>query len=184
VGNYHLRREGEVRRLWIDAICINQTDLDERNYQVSRMDRIYYRVRRVAIWLGRESKDSSKALEYMMEIESDRNEHEDYFEPAAMEELPKGWCLGNWFLNQDEEWDAILVLCATVYWTRLWIVQVMLATKATLYCGSVEIDRETFRHFWKEVRSDAHRRILDSIPAKLVRQKDQDIQLEPKFGQH
>ena len=39
------------------------------------MDRIYYKTRRVAIWLGHESNNSSEALEYMMEIESDRVEH-------------------------------------------------------------------------------------------------------------
>lgn len=93
-----------------------------------------------------------------------------------MGELPKGWSRGHWFLNHDEEWNTISALCARVYWTRLWIVQeVMLATKATLYCENIEINWETFHHFWKEVqiyaRADAHRRILEIIPAKLVRQE-------------
>jgi hypothetical protein len=36
-----LRKHGLERRLWIDAACINQTSIDERNHQVGLMDRIY-----------------------------------------------------------------------------------------------------------------------------------------------
>ena len=40
------------RVLWIDAICINQTDIQERNVQVRRMLDIYKSATRVVIWLG------------------------------------------------------------------------------------------------------------------------------------
>ncbi|ETS07232.1 HET-domain-containing protein [Trichoderma reesei RUT C-30] len=36
-----LRLENETRVLWIDALCINQTDLDERSQQVQLMRNIY-----------------------------------------------------------------------------------------------------------------------------------------------
>ncbi|KAI0398980.1 heterokaryon incompatibility protein-domain-containing protein [Xylaria palmicola] len=39
------------RRLWIDAICINQNDVDERSREVSLMHRIYSEAREVLIWL-------------------------------------------------------------------------------------------------------------------------------------
>ncbi|KAE9368089.1 HET-domain-containing protein, partial [Stipitochalara longipes BDJ] len=39
-------------RIWIDAICINQTNVTERNQQVQQMDRIYSRAMKVLIWLG------------------------------------------------------------------------------------------------------------------------------------
>ncbi|PMD50634.1 HET-domain-containing protein, partial [Hyaloscypha bicolor E] len=38
--------------LWIDAICINQEDSDERDVQVRRMKSIYEQAERVIIWLG------------------------------------------------------------------------------------------------------------------------------------
>lgn len=50
-----LRRRKQLRRLWADAICINQADIEERNYQVSLMAAIYSRAQRVVIWLGEES---------------------------------------------------------------------------------------------------------------------------------
>ncbi|CZR67011.1 uncharacterized protein PAC_16910 [Phialocephala subalpina] len=38
--------------LWIDALCINQEDADERDDQVRRMKTIYQRAARVLVWLG------------------------------------------------------------------------------------------------------------------------------------
>jgi hypothetical protein len=41
---------------WIDAICINQNDMNERNEQVPRMGDIYSMASRVWIWIGLPSK--------------------------------------------------------------------------------------------------------------------------------
>jgi Heterokaryon incompatibility protein (HET) len=40
--------------LWIDALCINQNDLEERSTQVAMMKDIYARAAEVVIWLGQE----------------------------------------------------------------------------------------------------------------------------------
>ncbi|RYP81054.1 hypothetical protein DL769_002163 [Monosporascus sp. CRB-8-3] len=48
----HLRSEADARVLWVDAICINQGDIEERNEQVSMMRDIYSSSKRVLIWLG------------------------------------------------------------------------------------------------------------------------------------
>jgi hypothetical protein len=47
-----LRRRGLKRQLWIDAVCIDQTNTNERNHQVGLMDRIYSQARnvRICIW--------------------------------------------------------------------------------------------------------------------------------------
>lgn len=45
--------KGKVERLlWIDAICINQNDTNERNAQVRMMSSIYRSAARVIIWIG------------------------------------------------------------------------------------------------------------------------------------
>jgi hypothetical protein len=49
--------------LWIDAICVNQEDLEERSSQVRRMAWIYSKAKRVIVWLGPASTDSHIALE-------------------------------------------------------------------------------------------------------------------------
>ncbi|KAK8115627.1 hypothetical protein PG984_012129 [Apiospora sp. TS-2023a] len=48
----YLRNESYARNLWVDAICINQNDLDERSTQVAQMGAIYRTARRVISWLG------------------------------------------------------------------------------------------------------------------------------------
>ncbi|OAL03492.1 HET-domain-containing protein [Phaeosphaeriaceae sp. SRC1lsM3a] len=42
----------QMQPLWIDALCINQHDIKEKNLQVTRMGLIYNRARRVLVWLG------------------------------------------------------------------------------------------------------------------------------------
>ncbi|UPX12207.1 uncharacterized protein EKO05_0002770 [Ascochyta rabiei] len=40
------------RRLWIDAICIDQDNLEEKGHQVARMDQLYREAGSVIVWLG------------------------------------------------------------------------------------------------------------------------------------
>jgi Heterokaryon incompatibility protein (HET) len=47
-----LRLRGEHRTIWIDALCINQEDIIERNSQVRNMSEIYSKADQVLIWVG------------------------------------------------------------------------------------------------------------------------------------
>ncbi|PMD15205.1 hypothetical protein NA56DRAFT_550813, partial [Hyaloscypha hepaticicola] len=55
---HHVRQESSSLRLWVDALCINQEDIPERNEQVSRMGTLYNQAEEVLVWLGPE-KDGS-----------------------------------------------------------------------------------------------------------------------------
>lgn len=46
--------------IWVDAICINQVDVPERNAQVASMYRTYAEATTVLVWLGREDYRSWK----------------------------------------------------------------------------------------------------------------------------
>ncbi|KAM3536112.1 hypothetical protein MY4038_000578 [Beauveria bassiana] len=48
--------------IWIDAICVNQHDLLERNIQVSMMTQIYGQAQSVIIWLGGFDSEASTEL--------------------------------------------------------------------------------------------------------------------------
>ncbi|KAM0420948.1 hypothetical protein ACHAPT_011338, partial [Fusarium lateritium] len=56
VNLYHalrrLRYPQDERRLWVDAVCINQDDHVEKSHQVSLMQKIYSSTEKAILWLG------------------------------------------------------------------------------------------------------------------------------------
>lgn len=50
------------RVLWVDAICINQDDKEERGQQVRSMAEIYCKASRVIVWLGKAETDNDDTL--------------------------------------------------------------------------------------------------------------------------
>ncbi|KAM3423462.1 hypothetical protein BST61_g893 [Cercospora zeina] len=59
-GNLHnalhrLRYPDRARRLWVDALCINQDDVPERNGQVQSMETVYSSCAKVLVWLGEDT---------------------------------------------------------------------------------------------------------------------------------
>jgi hypothetical protein len=49
--------------IWIDGVCINQSDDSEKSTQVLLMGKIYQRCRRLIIWLGATTATSDLAIE-------------------------------------------------------------------------------------------------------------------------
>lgn len=59
----HIRDRVMDRVLWIDAICINQEDNEEKGRQVQSMAKIYASANRVIVWLGEAAADTDGAFE-------------------------------------------------------------------------------------------------------------------------
>ncbi|KAL8644859.1 MAG: hypothetical protein Q9226_007560 [Calogaya cf. arnoldii] len=53
---------------WIDALCIDQDNLDEKSQQVKKMRDIYARAEKVYVWLGPEESDGRAALHILCKI--------------------------------------------------------------------------------------------------------------------
>ncbi|OCK82378.1 HET-domain-containing protein, partial [Lepidopterella palustris CBS 459.81] len=49
---HHLRSETKAITLWVDALCIDQQNAEEKSRQVPLMDEIYNRAQTVHVWLG------------------------------------------------------------------------------------------------------------------------------------
>lgn len=60
-----LRQPDQLRKLWIDQLCINQSDLEERSQQVSIMSEIYSTAKRVIIWLGDANEHTERVFELL-----------------------------------------------------------------------------------------------------------------------
>jgi hypothetical protein len=67
--NEQWRKAFGNQSFWVDAICINQEDIAERNAQVQQMWRVYRSASYVLSWLGRPTTEVSEAYEYATMLE-------------------------------------------------------------------------------------------------------------------
>jgi len=128
----HLRKETEVVELWVDAICINQQDTDEKSVQVRRMKEIYEKAKEIIVWLGPESDDSRYAMNAINSI--DRRWAKRTSQPVMERFLaaPKLDKRALWAINQ--------LLCRP-WWRRVWIIQEATCDSATyIKCGNDQIE--------------------------------------------
>jgi hypothetical protein len=121
-------RKRSVLRIWIDWVCINQSDVVERSNQVQLMATIYGGAHCVYIWIGDKKDDSDVAFAFIHEILKVEN-----FDKLVENE------------ENHRKWKAVKMLMMRDWFSRRWIIQeVALANKATLLCGSDELDWGTF----------------------------------------
>jgi hypothetical protein len=66
----YLRNEKTPLRIWIDAVCINQADMQERTEHVKIMGSIYQNASKVQIWLGAEINLETKICRALRELNS------------------------------------------------------------------------------------------------------------------
>jgi hypothetical protein len=62
-----LRKPLQPTHWWIDALCINQVDVAEKNVQLPLMPEIYGRATAVAVWLGAEHDRSGQAFSFLQQ---------------------------------------------------------------------------------------------------------------------
>lgn len=124
---YHQSRSVEDIPLWIDAICINQENSDERNREVKRMKDIYSRASRVLIWLGVGDIYSDELFDRISDVEFHTGLKELQVTPrrAASRDELRAYYIFN--TNID----------ARPWWGRIWVLQeLVVATKDPIVlCG-------------------------------------------------
>lgn len=143
-----LRLRSRPRKLWVDAVCINQSDINERNIQVCRMAAIYTLAKRVVIWLGPDSHNSGLAMSTMSYLGSQITlcESDRWFATPDAEHVD--WYRSTVSLPYDPDvWQSILDLLNRPWFERLWVTQeVHLANEHSLVCcGLDEVIWERFR---------------------------------------
>ncbi|KAH6716564.1 heterokaryon incompatibility protein-domain-containing protein [Leptodontidium sp. MPI-SDFR-AT-0119] len=120
----YLRYADKPRVLWIDAISVNQEDLDERSNQVRRMPEIYSKATRVVIWLGLESFDSRMSFECLRLMAS--KYHVDW-ETYTVDPVIKNeslWAMPHEIMPlSEEQYRSILNLIDRSWFERLWVWQ-------------------------------------------------------------
>ncbi|KAL1623110.1 hypothetical protein SLS54_004596 [Diplodia seriata] len=64
----HLRRRHGSITVWVDSICINQEDKQEKSSQIPLMKEIYTWASPVYVWLGEGNARSDKAIDYLSNV--------------------------------------------------------------------------------------------------------------------
>jgi hypothetical protein len=154
-----LRRKDAQRLLWIDAICIDQRSLAERNAQVPRMGWIYTNAVEVVIWIGRDMEREDNNIRWDPSLWPSNT---DISAGSSSKTFLAFQFLRNlaWFSREKMEYNTNVSLyiklldmcksadyCANVmrllrreWFERVWVIQeVVLAKKATVVCGSQSI---------------------------------------------
>jgi len=138
-----LRHQDEPEVFWIDAICINQNDIPERNAQVLIMGDIYEQAEEVVIWLGEEADDSSLAFDLIHMWGLAGHFFYGPGDRVSIESEEAGTLLDNVSTKAFEPQRslALLRLLIRPYWRRIWVLQeVARARKRTLVCGNDRLD--------------------------------------------
>lgn len=128
----YLRNESSPRTLWVDAICINQTDNLERNHQVTLMKDIYTHCTTDLAWLGPSpssedrpyfAKDDQEFTQYIIQglelmeriAKKDKNTLTE-LEPNREEE-------GQWVLPLKKQRVLDAAFRLAPIWSRIWVMQ-------------------------------------------------------------
>lgn len=120
--------------IWIDALCINQDDVSERNQQVSIMDEIYSKTARVIIWLGEGDEVSDYVFQSMNS--PDFCQFLDRCSDRTLDSSPE-IAQDPHFVRAVTTFLAFPDLLKSPWWIRVWIVQefVLPASEPLFVCG-------------------------------------------------
>lgn len=121
------------RFLWVDALCINQGDVEERNAQVSLMHQIYSEAQTCLVWLGEHDAFSMGALSAMRALA--KIPIEQAASLAKDNILETGRDLGE--AGSQFRWTDLYALLQRSWFRRAWVVQeVALSRNVIMHCGN------------------------------------------------
>ncbi|KAK4200878.1 putative heterokaryon incompatibility protein [Triangularia verruculosa] len=143
-----LRDDTRPRRIWADALCIDQTNIPERNSQVSLMGLIYKVAGHTVIYLGSSTIETDKVLQSA---------------PRSSMNIYPSW-------NQSQRHEIVqaakLEILNRPWFFRVWIFQELILSRDPW----VQVGRRRVR--W----GDFCRLVLHNGPTSLVRGKPDDGQ--------
>lgn len=149
-----LRLRAHINLLWIDFVCINQSDTEEKTEQVRLMHEIYKKATTTIIWLGEWEKGDDVGFSLLQKVfsaypgtdtvydaygtvvESQRvfgSEDED-------RQLPE---LGLPFMASPD-WEKLWAIYHKPWFSRVWVIQELcFATHCYFLCGTEMISQQS-----------------------------------------
>jgi hypothetical protein len=125
------------RKLWVDAICINQKDVPERSQQVQNMTEIYTRARSVVVWI---SVLGGKTQQLLHQLENDKSPEHLRNRTASGSRIQCGPSA-----LDEEDKRPMSELAENPWFRRIWVIQeVAVAREVIVQTGRTTICWTTF----------------------------------------
>ncbi|KAK4499802.1 hypothetical protein PRZ48_007988 [Zasmidium cellare] len=123
------------RRLWIDAICINQNDVEERSLQVSIMADIFRNANRTIAYVG-QSDDASAFLASLPSSRARYGDNYDFRTPnsyeysrGTLDPLPPS----------DQEFQQVKAVASRPWFSRTWVIQEVLLSRNLIMQAGADV---------------------------------------------
>lgn len=131
--------------LWIDAVCIDQTNLSERYHQVRLMGHIYSTAKHVLIYPGEFSRSVDLLVLLISVLRLENRIHFSICRRSILLQKCIHWLERMRFLFLKD-------FCSLLYWRRMWIVQeVLLARSAYIVSSRSFLDLKHFHAMYSAV---------------------------------
>lgn len=136
-----IRQKSSRVHLWIDAICIDQNDAEEKARQIRLLPRIFQNASCTVAFLGAD-KTSNDAITTLMQINAKSvcgSDVEDW--PKNLPRPPSSW-EGRFMPGPESQvWTDVMALFRRPWFRRAWIIQeAVAAPTVTMVCGGLAFD--------------------------------------------
>ncbi|POS74938.1 hypothetical protein DHEL01_v206674 [Diaporthe helianthi] len=137
----HLRHQDSPIRLWVDAVCVNQSDVAEKNCQVQQMRDIFSLASETIIWLGPAEGNTTLSAWNFLERHStwalNGDREMDYTIPAKLEQELLSF--------RGEFRDLEIDVLSRPWFTRIWVFQEAVPSRSlSVQCGFRRIAWDDF----------------------------------------
>jgi hypothetical protein len=123
----------ELNYLWIDEICINQQDLEERSAQIAIMGDIYRAAQSVLVWLGPHDARDREAATVCSSLA--RIPKQKWGCPGGMLDTESYPALGISPITRDQ-WKSLGIFVRRSWFSRVWTFQeAVMARQIIVLCG-------------------------------------------------
>lgn len=134
-----LRLTNEARIVWADALCIAQSDEEEKSSQVRCMGSIFHCAKRVVVWLGHieteYALDIKRVFDSLICVKAFKGDPEHHFSDWRIPDVAA-------VFGGSLPWNALNHFFNTPWFRRIWCIQeIRLASDSMFYWGTEELSR-------------------------------------------
>ncbi|KAL8788288.1 MAG: hypothetical protein Q9195_007385 [Heterodermia aff. obscurata] len=150
-----LRSEHDEHVIWVDQLCINQDDAEERSREVAIMGQIYGLAQEVIVWLGPSDSDTLEIFDLFHKLgrlrdfeaselyclaRGDQRRHKDRAIKPTKDDGTRTRIPPRFPPGSASIWRAVERFLDRPWFCRVWTYQEIVLSKAsTVYCGPCKI---------------------------------------------